>query len=96
MTKDEIIYKFINEQVFPDVKWEKYNLHRSNGAYLSCNYWCKIRDMFSLSKEEVMKHFNEYIRAKIEVSLEFNVILEPTDEELYTTTRTTMMPTNII
>jgi len=76
MTKNEIIYKFINEQVFPDTKWETYNFSYSNGAYVSCRYWCRVRDMFSISKEEVMEHLNEYILTKIDGKLEFHVILE--------------------
>jgi hypothetical protein len=76
MTKNEIIYKFINEQVFPDTEWEKYNLYRHNGAYLSCKYWCRIRDMFSITREEVIQHLNEYIRTKVDIPIDFNVILE--------------------
>lgn len=76
MTRDEIIYKFINEQVFPTTEWEKYNLYRHNGAYLSCKYWCKIRDMFSITREEVIQHLNEYIRTKVDIPIDFNVILE--------------------
>ena len=55
MTKNEIIYKFIDERVFPDTKWSNYNFSYSNGAYVSCKFWCKIRDMFSLSREEVQE-----------------------------------------
>jgi hypothetical protein len=76
MTKNEIIYKFIDEQVFPDTKWGNYNFSYSNGAYVSCRFWCKIRDMFSISREEVEQHLNEYILTKIEGLLEFHVILE--------------------
>jgi hypothetical protein len=76
MTKNEIIYKFIDEQVFPDTKWGNYNFNYSNGAYVSCSFWCKIRDMFSISREEVAQHLNEYILTKIEGKSEFHVILE--------------------
>ena len=76
MTKNEIIYKFIDEHVFPDTNWEIYYLCRHNGAYLSRNYWCKIRDMFSITREEVIQHLNEYIRTKVDIPIYFNVILE--------------------
>jgi len=72
----EIIYKFIDEQVFPDTKWWMYNFSYSNGAYVSCRHWCKIRDMFSLSRDEVAEHLNQYILTKIEGKSEFHVILE--------------------
>jgi hypothetical protein len=76
MNKNEIIYKFIDEQVFPNTKWETYNFSYSNGGYVSCRSWCKIRDMFSISREEVEQHLNEYILTKVEGLLEFHVILE--------------------
>jgi len=77
MTKNELIYKFIDEQVFPNTKWRLgYNFSYSNNAYVSCRSWCKIRDMFSISREEVEQHLNEYILTKVEGLLEFHVILE--------------------
>ena len=77
MTKNELIYKFIDEQVFPNTKWRLgYNFSYSNNAYVPCKYWCKIRDMFSISREEVEQHLNEYMLTKVEGLLEFHVILE--------------------
>lgn len=91
MTKDDIIYKFINEQVFPDVNWSRYNLSNSKGTYISCNHWCKISNMFTLTKDETSRHLNCYVRRKVNVPLDFNVILESLfdEEEMYTTTMTT-------
>ena len=76
MTKNNIIHTYIDKQVFPDTKWETYNFSYSNGGYVSCRSWCKIRDMFSISREEVEQHLNEYILTKVEGLLEFHVILE--------------------
>jgi hypothetical protein len=73
---NEIIYRFIDEQVFPDAKWSNYNFSYSNGGYVSCRHWCKIRDMFSLSRDEVAQHLNEYMLTKIKGKSEFHVILE--------------------
>ena len=75
----EIIYKFIDEQVFPaDYKWEMLGFTLfPDSIYVYRQYWCKIRDMFSISKEEVIQHLNEYLQTKTDIPLGYNVLLEP-------------------
>lgn len=86
MTKDDIIYKFISEQLFPNVNWARYNLHNQKGMYLSCNYWCKISDMFSISKDETKQYLNKWVHSNVDnIHPEFSVILESLfiEEEMY-------------
>jgi hypothetical protein len=79
MNKNEIIYKFIDEHAFPaDYKWEMLDpKFFTNSMYISHHHWCKIRDMFSISEEEVIQHLNEYLQTKIDIPLGYNVLLEP-------------------
>jgi hypothetical protein len=76
MNKEELIYKFIGEQIFPNVNWKQYNLHNHKGVYITCKYWCKIRDIFSLTTDETIQHLNTFIHSTVNVPPDFTVALE--------------------
>ena len=77
MDKEQLINKYISEQIFPDeIDWNRYNLNSYKGLYLSRSRWSMLYYMFSLTIEETVYYFNKWVRNQTNVGPEFSVLLE--------------------